>query len=128
MNRKQFLKIFLWSIGLSILYIWERLTNNISNYQSKNKTIILPIDFSNGISLRDDLIIIKDKEKIRIFSSRCSHLGCRINNAKDNILICPCHGSQFDLNGFPVKGPASKNLTELKFKIDSKQNQIIIFT
>lgn len=128
MNRKKFLKIFIWSIGLSILYLWEKLTSNISDYHSKNKTIVLPIEFSNGITLRDELIIIKNKEKIKIFSSKCSHLGCRINNVNDNVLTCPCHGSQFNLNGSPVKGPASKNLTELKFKIDSKQNQLIIFT
>lgn len=89
--------------------------------------MILPNDFSNGINLNGDYIIIKYSDKLKVYSSKCSHLGCRINNSVNNILTCPCHGSQFDINGNPVKGPAAKSLTELKYRIDTRQNQIIIF-
>lgn len=128
MNRKQFFKIILSSFVLFLLYLWEKLTTDISLTQLKNKQVILPNNFSNGIHLLNDLIVIKDDEKIKILSSRCSHLGCRINNIIDEILICPCHGSRFDLNGKPVQGPATNSLTELKFNIDSSKNQIIIFS
>ncbi|MFN3695015.1 MAG: ubiquinol-cytochrome c reductase iron-sulfur subunit [Ignavibacterium sp.] len=128
MNRKQFLKISLSFFGLSVLYLWNTLVNNIKNYKNRNRQTSLPNDFSNGITLKDDYIIIKHSDKLKVFSSKCSHLGCRINSAGNNILTCPCHGSQFDISGNPVKGPAAKNLTELKFKIDTKQNQIIIFS
>lgn len=128
MNRKTFLKIFLSSFGLFIFFLWGKLTENSLSNPANKKQVVLPNDFSNGITLHDDLIVIKNNDKLRILSSRCTHLGCRINNVNENILTCPCHGSQFDLNGIPVKGPAAKNLTELKFKIDLKQNQIIIFT
>ncbi|GMU96434.1 ubiquinol-cytochrome c reductase iron-sulfur subunit [Ignavibacterium album] len=104
------------------------MTEQILSNPANKKKVVLPNDFSNGVTLHEDFIVIKNNEKIRILSSRCTHLGCRINNVNENILTCPCHGSQFDLNGIPVKGPAAKNLTELKFKIDLKQNQIIIFT
>lgn len=128
MNRKQFLKIFFPSFGIILIYLWDRLTKNIFGSNFRKKQIALTNDFPNGITLQNDFIIIKNKDKLKIFSSRCSHLGCRINNVNKNIFTCPCHGSQFDLNGIPVKGPASKNLKELKFKIDSNQNQIIIFS
>lgn len=128
MNRKQFLKIFLSSFGLIVIYLWRRLTKNISDYNFRKQSVVLPNDFSNGVNLQKDFIIIKNGDKLKIFSSRCSHLGCRINNVNQNIFTCPCHGSQFDLNGNPIKGPAAKSLTELKFKMDSKQNQIIIFS
>ncbi len=42
-------------------------------------------------------------------SAVCSHLGCTVlpGNA---ILQCPCHGSQFDLKGGFLQGPAGTNL------------------
>lgn len=127
MNRKQFLKIFLSSIGISIIYLWKNLTGKIISNQVEKSKMILPNDFSNGINLNGDYIIIKYSDKLKVYSSKCSHLGCRINNSVNNILTCPCHGSQFDINGNPVKGPAAKSLTELKYRIDTRQNQIIIF-
>lgn len=128
MNRKQFLKISISALGLFILYLWEKLLNITQSFRDGNRQTFLPDDFSNGINLKGDFIIIKNSDKIKVFSSKCSHLGCRINSAGNNILTCPCHGSQFDVNGNPVKGPAEKNLNELKFRFDAKQNQIIIFS
>ena len=33
-------------------------------------------------------------------------------------LVCPCHGSEFDLNGKVIKGPANRNLNTLPYKIE----------
>lgn len=109
-----------------VIYLWGRLTKNISDYNFRKQSVVLPNDFSNGVNLQKDFIIIKNGDKIKVFSSRCSHLGCRINNVNQNIFTCPCHGSQFDLNGNPIKGPAAKNLTALNYKIDKDKNLITI--
>jgi ubiquinol-cytochrome c reductase iron-sulfur subunit len=39
----------------------------------------------------------------------CTHLGC-IPNRSDDGWLCPCHGSQYDLSGRILRGPAPRNL------------------
>lgn len=96
---------------------------------NKNKNqIVLPNDFPNGITFAEQFIVVKSNERIKIFNSRCTHLGCLINNSLNDVFICPCHGSKFSSDGEVLKGPAMKALNELKFRIDKSKNQIIIFT
>ncbi len=52
-----------------------------------------------------------------IFSSICPHLGCHFDwNAAANRFICPCHGSQFGLEGDKVAGPAPRGLDPLPYR------------
>jgi len=95
------------------------------NINSK-KEIKIPANLSNGITFFDEFIIIKKKDGLKVFSSWCTHLGCRINSTENGNLICPCHGSEFDLEGKNIKGPANKPLTGLKYSFDSSSNEIII--
>ncbi len=61
----------------------------------------------DGISF----LLIRHKEKFYATGNKCTHLGCKLakGTLKDNHIICPCHGSTFDItngkNGFPV-GPS----------------------
>ena len=41
-------------------------------------------------------------------------------------LVCPCHGSEYDLDGNVVKGPAWKNLEIIPSKITSDGTHIEI--
>ncbi|OLP19997.1 cytochrome b6-f complex iron-sulfur subunit [Leptolyngbya sp. 'hensonii'] len=41
----------------------------------------------------------------------CTHLGCVVPwNSGENKFICPCHGSQYDVAGKVVRGPAPLSL------------------
>ena len=52
-----------------------------------------------------------------IFSSICPHLGCRFNwDGTVNRFICPCHGSQFGLEGDKLAGPAPRGLDPLPYR------------
>ena len=42
-------------------------------------------------------------------SATCTHLGCSVNMGEGQF-NCPCHGSQFDLSGSVLQGPASTSL------------------
>ena len=45
---------------------------------------------------------------------RCTHLGCRQKwNRERRLFECPCHGSEFDLEGNVKRGPASRALPKL---------------
>jgi cytochrome b6-f complex iron-sulfur subunit len=48
----------------------------------------------------------------------CTHLGCIYPwNEAANRFACPCHGSQFHLNGDWIAGPAPRNLDRFKFEV-----------
>jgi Rieske Fe-S protein len=60
-----------------------------------------------------------------IFSSICPHLGCRFNWVDDSKkFICPCHGSQFNLEGARVAGPAPRGLDPLQFRDKDGKAQV----
>jgi Rieske Fe-S protein len=46
--------------------------------------------------------------KLKAISGVCTHQGCIVRwQGADHPLLCPCHGSEFDLNGKVKKGPAT---------------------
>jgi len=89
------------------------------------KKIVLPLT-NNVVSFYRDFLVIHQKQKIEVLSSHCTHLGCIINKVENGTLICPCHGSEFDLDGNAVKGPAYKPLPSYPFAKDKSARQIIV--
>jgi len=65
----------------------------------------------NVLSENSDNIIINDNGVRKKVSKVCTHMGCMVNYDKNtNKLICPCHGSEFEINGKVTEGPARDNL------------------
>ncbi len=89
------------------------------------KKIVLPLT-NNIVSFYRDFLVINQKQNIKVLSSHCTHLGCIINKVENGRLICPCHGSEFDLDGNAVKGPAYKPLPSYPFEEDKNDRQIIV--
>ncbi|MEP6697530.1 MAG: Rieske 2Fe-2S domain-containing protein [Pseudonocardiales bacterium] len=58
------------------------------------------------------------------YSKICTHAGCPVSlyQQQDNLLLCPCHQSQFDvLDGCrPIFGPASRSLPQLPIGVDAQ--------
>jgi len=66
----------------------------------------------SGPILRQGLWLIKDDQGWYGLINSCTHLGCQpILNPEKRNLICPCHGSRFNLKGEVLKGPANRPLT-----------------
>jgi cytochrome b6-f complex iron-sulfur subunit len=63
------------------------------------------------------LVLRASAAQMVAFDARCPHLGCSVRGA-GALIVCPCHGSVFDLQGDVKLGPATKNLTELKVTFD----------
>uniref|UniRef100_A0A7C4ARE9 Rieske domain-containing protein n=1 Tax=Desulfomonile tiedjei TaxID=2358 RepID=A0A7C4ARE9_9BACT len=60
------------------------------------------------------LVKTRDHEAVTVLDDKCPHLGCKPNwNPSRRVFECPCHGSEFDAQGFVKKGPASKRMIEL---------------
>ena len=51
------------------------------------------------------------KGKLHQRSAKCTHLGCHIHwNSTEECWDCPCHGSQFSVDGDVLNGPAIMDL------------------
>jgi Rieske Fe-S protein len=62
---------------------------------------------------------IEAGNKIRIFSSTCTHLACNVIwREEEKIFECPCHSGRFDADGQPIGGPPTKPLIVLEHKIE----------
>lgn len=51
----------------------------------------------------------------------CTHLGCLVTVNEERI-SCPCHGSQFDLQGKVLKGPAARPLA--RFLVEERDGMV----
>jgi cytochrome b6-f complex iron-sulfur subunit len=59
-----------------------------------------------------DLLVVRTSEDTFIaVDIKCTHKGCDVKYEDTRkIFVCPCHDSNFDINGIPKGGPAKKPL------------------
>jgi len=53
-----------------------------------------------------EILVVRVNEKLYALNGKCTHLGCLLKKGRleNQIIICPCHGSSFDVtNGEVVK-------------------------
>ena len=62
----------------------------------------------------------------KAFLARCTHLGCIVQYQGETVphFSCNCHGSQFDMNGKNVAGPAPRPLNPLRVTV--RENSVIV--
>lgn len=77
-------------------------------------------------SRRADLAIVNVSGTYKAFSSICTHEGCTVNGYNGSRLICPCHGSEYDLTGKVVAGPAPTALREYTVALNSTAQTLTI--
>jgi len=59
------------------------------------------------------------------FSAICPHAGCPVTSIQGGLIICPCHGSAFDLATGDVKGgPAPRGLTKLTATVSGSSVEV----
>jgi Rieske Fe-S protein len=56
----------------------------------------------------------------------CTHEGCTVSNFQDQRLVCPCHGSMYNLDGAVVQGPAANALAQFSSSYDGAKNELLI--
>ena len=47
-------------------------------------------------------------------TAQCTHEACVVSSATGSTYVCPCHGSEFDMSGHVVVGPASVALRQFQ--------------
>jgi len=62
-----------------------------------------------------------EKGDLHARSAACTHLGCHLHwNSFETCWDCPCHGSQFDVDGAVLNGPATHPLEEVSVKEEAR--------
>lgn len=125
-TRRKLLRKIAGFLSLPVIAFWIKGIDQTKATSAKSK-IILPNDLTEGFTFLDKIIIRKKGENIIVFSSSCTHLGCKINSEIDDKLICPCHGSKFNYDGYPTIGPAVKPLIQLELHKDNKTGEVIVY-
>jgi len=113
-NRRRLLITFLkWTIAVtmvSLIYPLLRFTGFTVKPKPRHITISKKLQLGSYHADRDFILFILDDGPVAI-SRRCTHLGCRVIFRRElNIVECPCHQSQFSLQGVRLAGPAKDNL------------------
>ena len=124
-SRRTFLKFIVAGIISFFIYTWNKITLNHLGAATGRKKIFL-FNRNKIVSFNNNFIIVTENNTTTVFSSHCTHLGCKIDQMEGNRLVCPCHGSEYDLNGKVIKGPAYKNLKVIPSEItpDGKHIEI----
>jgi thiosulfate dehydrogenase [quinone] large subunit len=61
------------------------------------------------------------------FDAVCTHEGCTVEwDARDSVLLCPCHGAAFDPTNHAavLQGPTNQPLPALPITVDQKTGTI----
>jgi cytochrome b6-f complex iron-sulfur subunit len=69
-------------------------------------------------------VLIRSDTGFKALSLVCTHLGCTVGVQQDGF-ACPCHGSLYNPDGVPTKGPAYLPLKVLRLEQTSAGNLIL---
>jgi cytochrome b6-f complex iron-sulfur subunit len=74
----------------------------------------------------DKILVVHLKDHVLYATSAvCTHMGCTVDYNKNTGRIdCPCHGSQFSLDGAVVHGPAKQPLK--RYEATAENGQVVI--
>jgi cytochrome b6-f complex iron-sulfur subunit len=69
--------------------------------------------------------LTREQGTLRALAITCPHLGCSyaFDDGKQHF-VCPCHGSEFALDGRVLRGPAKSPLSHLTWQTGPAANEI----
>ena len=71
-------------------------------------------------------VLFHNNSGFTALSLTCTHLGCTVKVQPDGF-ACPCHGSKFNNNGYPVNGPATTSLKKLRVE-QTSDGKLALYT
>ncbi len=101
------------------------LASRVDQSRTPRRLVIPAAGQTQDVTFVDDVIVCRTAAGVRVLSARCTHLGCQISQHADGLLVCPCHGSRFRLDGTVVSGPAVRPLDVLPHSIDPATGAVI---
>ncbi len=127
-NRKTFIRLLTFGTATAFVALWGNMIGK--QKQVATEPVVTKLNaakIGNGIFFFERFIFVKSNSSLKVFSNRCTHAGCRINQEIAGQLVCPCHGSRYEAaTGKVVQGPAGIPLSDIPFNTDAKTGEIII--
>ena len=80
---------------------------------SKDLGATSAIPVGGGKVFPDQLIVVTQPTAgaFKAFTAVCTHQGCTVNQVRNGLIMCPCHGSEYSITDGSVKqGPAPSPL------------------
>jgi Rieske Fe-S protein len=102
------------------------LVNRFNATLPRLRTIVVPGNTGDAVTFADGVIVTRSTGTVRAFSAKCTHLGCLIDRSEGDLLICPCHGSRFRLDGTVAAGPAIRPLEPLEHETDPTTGDVTV--
>jgi cytochrome b6-f complex iron-sulfur subunit len=99
----------------------DEITVKLSENASLSKT-------GGTVKINDEIMLIRksDTEFIAV-RTICTHKGCDVE-LEGTKFICPCHGSEFSLDGKVLSPPAKTDLKIFETVFDSDKGTVVIKT
>ena len=102
----------------------------VSRFSAPDGTAFLMADGGQNNSPGDPTFggfLTRDGGQLRAFAITCPHLGCSYDfDTGKKHFLCPCHGSEFALDGRVLHGPATAPLSHLTWRPGPGINEIDI--
>ena len=81
-----------------------------------------------SVKVNDEIMLIRKSEtEFLAVKTICTHKGCDVELEGDKF-VCPCHGSEFTMDGKVTQGPAKTNLKTFETIFDSDKGTVTIKT
>jgi len=125
-----------------ILAALRSLSPNVLYEPPKKIKVGLPDNIQDGVTFFKEAraFIIREEQEngklnLSAISASCTHLGCTVqftpgleHKGVKVGFSCGCHGSQYDLDGDVVKGPAPKSLSWFHLELAPDDGQLVVDT
>ena len=79
----------------------------------------IPVGGAVIVSSAGVVLARTDATTVKGYSATCTHQGCTVTDVRNGLIICPCHGSKFDINTGAVRGgPARRPLPMIPVTVE----------
>lgn len=66
-------------------------------------------------------LLVRRHSEFLALSHQCPHNKCSVDYVPDrHVILCPCHGSRFDLTGAVLRGPARRPLRRYPVEVKNR--------
>jgi nitrite reductase/ring-hydroxylating ferredoxin subunit len=132
-SRRQILR-FGWIIAGLILmggqcWLLLKLFFTPTSHQSQSTVAVGPVEHFPVGSVthfwKDGFLLVRQSTGFIALSQQCTHQKCNVDYVPARgMIICPCHGAQFDTTGAVLDGPAPRPLD--RFATMIRDGQVIV--
>ena len=96
----------------------------VVNLQDKKNDALSKV--GGAVFLDDENMLIRiSQAQFTAVNLICRHKGCTVE-LTGNKFVCPCHGSEYDLNGKVTEGPAKSNLITYQTDYNSEKGTVTV--